>query len=141
MDDNIHKQRSSLNFKERYMKMKVENKISKKIEKSSTTSLQVLHFRKRDKQRTRKSCFIFNFCLLQPDRQKDGQNICRIDAHIRGMSTQKLRALYYIGEEKITFHPKPDRQTDRHTYRRTDISVYRVASLLTTIKFEGLFYL
>ena len=50
------------------------------------------------------------------------------------MCTQKMRALSYIGAEKITFPPKPDRQTyrqtNRHTYRRTDISVYRVASLL-----------
>ncbi len=44
------------------------------------------------------------------------------------MCTQKMRALSYIGTEKITFLPKPD----RHTYRRTDISVYRVASLLKT---------
>ena len=46
------------------------------------------------------------------------------------MCTQKMRALSYIGAEKITFPHKPDLQTDRHTYRRTDISVYRVASLL-----------
>ena len=45
------------------------------------------------------------------------------------MCTQKMRALSYIGAEKITFPPKPD----RHTYRRTDISVYRVASLLRNI--------
>ena len=37
-----------------------------------------------------------------------------------------MRTLSYIGAEKITFLPKPD----IHTYRRTDISVYRVASLL-----------
>ena len=36
-----------------------------------------------------------------------------------------MRALAYIGAEKITFPPKPD----IHTYRRTDIGVYRVASL------------
>ena len=50
------------------------------------------------------------------------------------MCTQKMRALSYIGAEKITFPPKPDIQTDiytyRHTYRRTDIDVYRVPSLL-----------
>ena len=46
------------------------------------------------------------------------------------MCTQKMRALSYIGAEKITFPPKPDRHTDIHTYRRTDISVYRAASLL-----------
>ncbi len=46
------------------------------------------------------------------------------------MCTQKMRALSYIGAEKITFPSKPDIQTDRHTDRRTDISVYRVASLL-----------
>ena len=48
------------------------------------------------------------------------------------MCTQKMRALSYIEAEKITFPPKPDRQTDIqtdiHTYRRTDISVYRVAT-------------
>ena len=53
------------------------------------------------------------------------------------MCTQKMRALSYIGAEKITFPPKPDKQTDRHTdrhtYSRTDISVYRVASLLKNI--------
>ncbi len=47
-----------------------------------------------------------------------------------------MRALSYIGAEKITFPPKPDRQTDRHTDihtdGRTDISVYREASLLKT---------
>ncbi len=47
------------------------------------------------------------------------------------MCTQKMRSLSYMGAEKITFPPKPDIQTDRHTYRRTDISVYRVASLAT----------
>ena len=58
------------------------------------------------------------------------------------MCTQKMRALSYIGAEKITFLPKPDINTDRrtdrhtdrqtyiHTYRRMEISVYRVASLL-----------
>ncbi len=45
------------------------------------------------------------------------------------MFTQKMRALSYIGAEKITFPPKPDIHTDIHKYRRTDISVYRVASL------------
>ena len=49
------------------------------------------------------------------------------------MCTQKMRALSYLGAEKITFPPKSDRHTDRHTYRRTDISVYRVASLLKKI--------
>ena len=48
------------------------------------------------------------------------------------MCTQKMRALSYIGAVKITFPPKPDIQTDRHTYKRTDISVYRVDSLLKT---------
>ena len=48
----------------------------------------------------------------------------------------KMRAPSYIGAEKITFPPKPDGQTDK----RTDISVYRVASLLkTTLTRKGLF--
>ena len=45
------------------------------------------------------------------------------------MCTQKIRAITYIGAEKITFPPKPDRET----YRRMGISVYRVASLLKII--------
>ena len=36
------------------------------------------------------------------------------------MCTQKMRALSYIGAAKITFPPKPDRQTDRHPDRQTD---------------------
>ena len=47
------------------------------------------------------------------------------------MCTHKMRALSYIGAEKITFSPKPDRQT----YRQTDFSFYRVASLLKRCKF------
>ena len=54
------------------------------------------------------------------------------------MCTQKMRALSYIGAEKITFPPKPDIQTDRytdiHTDERTDISVYRVVSVLKSSK-------
>ena len=46
------------------------------------------------------------------------------------MCTQIMRALSYIGAEKITFSPKPDGHTDRQTDGRTDISVYRVVSLL-----------
>ena len=44
-----------------------------------------------------------------------------------------MRALSYIGAEKITFPPKPDGQTDIQTYRRTDICFYRVALLLKNI--------
>ena len=51
------------------------------------------------------------------------------------MCTHKMRALSLIGAEKITFPPKPDRQT----YRRTDISVYRVASLLKITGVEELY--
>ncbi len=51
------------------------------------------------------------------------------------MCTQKMRALSYIGAEKSRFTlDLTYRHTDRHTYiqteRQTDISVYRVASLL-----------
>ncbi len=59
------------------------------------------------------------------------------------MCTQKMRAQSYIGAEKITFPPKPgghtDIQIDIQTVRRTDISVYRVASLLkiTCIYLKG----
>ncbi len=31
-----------------------------------------------------------------------------------------MRALSYIGAEKITFPPKPDRHRDRQTYIQTD---------------------
>ncbi len=50
-------------------------------------------------------------------------------------STQKeIGPLSYLEAEKITFPPKPDgrtaRRSDVWTDRRTDISNYRVASLL-----------
>ena len=62
-------------------------------------------------------------------RQTDGQNIYRIDAHLWGESAQKkIGAISQLGAEKIAYPPKPDIQ--RHTYIQTDISVYRVASLL-----------
>ncbi len=51
-----------------------------------------------------------------------------------------MRALSYIGAEKTTVPPKPDIQTDRHTYRWTDISVYRVASLLKIVEIMFMFY-
>ena len=34
------------------------------------------------------------------------------------MCTEKMRALSYIGAEKLTFSPKPDIHADRHTYRQ-----------------------
>ena len=43
---------------------------------------------------------------------------------------KKIGAISQLGAEKIAFPPKPDRQTYRHTYRRTDIYFYRVALLL-----------
>ena len=50
-----------------------------------------------------------------------------------------MRAQSYIGAEKITFPPKPDRQTDIHTDRWMDISVNRVvASLLKISEGRGL---
>ncbi len=68
-----------------------------------------------------------SFAFVQPDRQTGGQN---------------MRALSYIGAEKIMFPPKPDiqtdRHTDRHTDRRTDISAYRVASLIKRVIVKGL---
>ncbi len=36
------------------------------------------------------------------------------------LHTIKIGALSYIGAEKITFPPKPDIQTDRHTDIHTD---------------------
>ena len=47
------------------------------------------------------------------------------------MCTQKMRALSYIGAEKITFPPKSDGRADLRTGIRTDKGNYRVASLLT----------
>ena len=47
---------------------------------------------------------------------------------------RRNQTLILIRAEKITFPPKPDGQTDIHTdgwtYGQTDISIYRVASLL-----------
>ena len=52
------------------------------------------------------------------------------------MCTQKMRALSYIGAEKITFAPKPDIHTDGRTdgHKR-----YKVASLLKTF-YSFLYY-
>ena len=33
---------------------------------------------------------------------------------MRGIGTQKIGAISQLGAEKITFPPKPDRQTDGH---------------------------
>ena len=49
------------------------------------------------------------------------------------MYTQKMKALSYIGAEKSRFPPKLDIQTDIHTDGRTDISVYKIASLKKNI--------
>ena len=46
------------------------------------------------------------------------------------MCIEKIRALSYIGVEKITFIPISDGRTDRPTGRWTDISNYSLASLL-----------
>ena len=53
------------------------------------------------------------------------------------MCSQKIRALSYLGAEKITFPPKPNGQTDRNTDGRTDISIYGVASLLKIRKYTS----
>ena len=42
---------------------------------------------------------------------------------------KKIGAISQLGAEKITFPPKPDRQTDIHTEGRT-FAFYRVALLL-----------
>ncbi len=60
---------------------------------------------------------------------------------MRGIWTKKIGVISQLGAEKIAFPPKPDGQTDRHTdgrtdgrtYGRTDISFYRVASLLKIV--------
>ena len=43
---------------------------------------------------------------------------------------KKNGAISQLGAEKITFPPKPDRQTDIQTDGRTDICFYRVPLLL-----------
>ncbi len=43
--------------------------------------------------------------------------------------SEEIRPLFWLGAEKITFYPKHDGHTDI----RTDISIYRVASLLKII--------
>ncbi len=65
-------------------------------------------------------------------RQTNGQNIYRIDAHLRWESAQQNGEISQLGAEKSTFPPKPDRQTYIHTDGRTDICFYRVALLLRT---------
>ena len=82
------------------------------------------------------------FVALPTDRlTKYLQNRC---SFMRGIYTKKIRAISQLGAEKITFHPKPDKQTDRHTdihtYRRTDICFYRVALLLKNKSIQSLIY-
>ena len=48
---------------------------------------------------------------------------------MRGMCAEKIRTVSQLGAEKIAFPPKPEGLTDG----RTDISNYRVASLLKII--------
>ncbi len=55
------------------------------------------------------------------------KNIYRIDE--RNLH-KKIEAMSQLWAEKITFAPK----LEIHTDRRTDISVYRVASLLKSVK-------
>ena len=50
---------------------------------------------------------------------------------------EEIRPLSLLGAEKITFPPKPDGQTDIRTDGRTDISIYRVASLLKRLDLLG----
>ena len=51
---------------------------------------------------------------------------------MRGICTEKNRT--QLGAEKIALPPKPDRRTDIRTDGRTDISNYKVASLLIIIE-------
>ena len=53
-----------------------------------------------------------------------------------GICTKKIGAISQLGAEKITFPPKLDGQTDI----RTDISIYRVASLLKMNNLFLIFY-
>ena len=63
------------------------------------------------------------FVALPTDRRtKYLQNRCSFIGNLH----KKIGAISQLGAEKTAFPPKPDRQI----YRRTDISVYRVASLL-----------
>ncbi len=48
---------------------------------------------------------------------------------------KKIWVISQLGAEKITFPPKPDGQTDIQTDGRTDISVYRVETLLKQLPF------
>ena len=73
--------------------------------------------------RDRETRIFFHFCLLWPDRQTDGQNIYRIDAHTNTNLNHKLNQ----GPRKSRF---PLNLTDGHMDRRMDISDYRVALLL-----------
>ncbi len=57
---------------------------------------------------------------MNVNRQKQGWQ------HPKVAKLEEIRPLSLLGAEKITFPPKPDGQT----YIRSDISIYRVASLL-----------
>ncbi len=50
------------------------------------------------------------------------------------MFTQKMRALSYIGAKHIAFPPKAEQDTDRQSYRQTNMIDYRVAPLVKIMK-------
>ena len=50
----------------------------------------------------------------------------------------KMRALSYIGAEKITFPPKPDRQTDIHTDGRTLASLLKKMLICYYMNIKGI---
>ncbi len=70
------------------------------------------------------------FCSIT-DRQTD-KIFTEYMLIYEGNLHKKNGAISQLGAEKITFPPKPDRQTDIHTDRLTDICFYRVALLLKT---------
>ena len=74
--------------------------------------------------------YINTFIVFKPDRQTKAQKIHKIDAHkLRLIFRQKIRYLSLKDTDKFTYFPFCHEWTERWT----DISNYRVASLLIII--------
>ncbi len=85
--------------------------------KAELSIIKKLFLKKNKGDNIHKQRSSFASCSLT-DRptEKYLQNRC---SYTRGICTQKMRALSYIGAEKITFPNKPDIQTDIQTDGRT----------------------
>ncbi len=76
---------------------------------------------KKSKKRMKTSTSSKSFCSIT-DRQTD-KIFTDYMLIYEGNLHKKIGAIFQLGAEKITFLPKPDGQTDRHTDGRTTVFI------------------